>query len=391
MKLPGAETEVLKAKELGQRAARAAAILKKGEGQAAFLRSTAALKGKLPVADFTPPEVGLTPGDTTNLFNTIRASKQIPYFQKLNTSTSLSKLLLGQLPTRGEIALLEEVFGSDLVKAILAKRPLGAKAWETFLDVWNIPRSVLASWDFSAPLRQGAVLAPRQRGIWFRSMKPMFDAFKSEKVALEVDRAIKTSPFAELRAESGLFQAPITGVGARLVAREEAFVSNIARYIPLVRRSERAYVTYLNKLRADTFDKIVTGWETQGVAATRKDFKELALFINRATGRGTLGKLEDSAPFLSGILFSPRLQASRLTLANSLFTGSAPVRAEAAKTLISFVGTGMSILGLAKVAGADVKTDPRSADFGKIRIGKTNLDICSGLQQYARIIAQLTT
>ncbi len=385
-----AETQILKHEELSQRVAVGARILEAGEGRQAFIQAKAPLKGKLPQAEFTPPEAGLTPDDITGLFNKIRDS-EILYFTKLNTSEALEKLLLGQIPTRGEIALLEKVFGTDFARALLAKRPLGTKAWETFLDVWNIPRAILASWDLSAPLRQGAVLAPKHFKEWASGLKPMVKAFAKEKHALDVDRAIQTGKYAELRAEAGLYHAPISGVGSKLTEREEMFVSNLARYIPLVRRSERAYITYLNKLRSDVFDTTVSMWERTNFKATEKDFKELALFINRASGRGSLGKLEDSAPFLSGVFFSPRLQASRITIANSLFTGTTKVRKEAAATLASFVGAGISVLALADLAGAEVGKNPLSADFGKIKIGKTRLDIWGGFQQYARFLSTLVT
>jgi hypothetical protein len=47
-----------------------------------------------------------------------------------------------------------------------------------------------------------------------------------------------------------------------------------------------------------------------------------------------------------------------------------------------------TVLGLAKLAGADVGTNMRSADFGKIKIGDTRIDIMGGFQQYIRTAAQ---
>jgi len=47
-----------------------------------------------------------------------------------------------------------------------------------------------------------------------------------------------------------------------------------------------------------------------------------------------------------------------------------------------------STLTLAKMAGAEVGLDPRDANFGKIIIGKTRLDIMGGFQQYIRAAAQ---
>jgi hypothetical protein len=120
------------------------------------------------------------------------------------------------------------------------------------------------------------------------------------------------------------------------------------------------------------------------------DYDELATFINRATGRGGLGPLEDSAVILNGLLFSPRLQASRIALLGSLLSGSSRTKGAAAQALVGFVSTGMLIIGLSKLAGAKVSGNPLSTDFGKIQIGKTRLDIWGGFQPYARFIAQFT-
>jgi hypothetical protein len=67
------------------------------------------------------------------------------------------------------------------------------------------------------------------------------------------------------------------------------------------------------------------------------------------------------------------------------------VRKEAIKSLLGFAATGTSLLALAKAGGADVVTDPRNADFGKIKVGNTRVDPWGGFQQYVRLAAQLVT
>jgi hypothetical protein len=47
------------------------------------------------------------------------------------------------------------------------------------------------------------------------------------------------------------------------------------------------------------------------------------------------------------------------------------------------------VLGLAAAAGADVETDPTSADFAKIKVGDTRYDISAGRNPYIRAIAQM--
>ncbi len=48
-------------------------------------------------------------------------------------------------------------------------------------------------------------------------------------------------------------------------------------------------------------------------------------------------------------------------------------------------------LWLAKMAGADVGVDPRSADFAKIKLGDTRIDIAGGFQQYLVLASRIVT
>ena len=386
--------EGLKHEELVRRSGRASDILDSAEGREAFARSKSALRGELPKAEFAPPELQMTDQEIKGLFNQIKDS-ELQFFQKLNTAEALEKLLAGTLPARFEIQRLENMFGSALAKAILDKRPGGAKAWENILEAMNLPRAVLASWDLSAPLRQGALLFWGQPAQSLPALKPMVQAFASERLTKIIDENIKAGKFAELREQAGLFQADIFSESLGLTAREENFMSRtvqklpdllenlagrkilpitkpIAEIIRVIRRSERAFATYLNKLRADVFDSYAQQWE--GIGKTLKDYKDLANVINIMTGRGPLGALSKSAPILSAGFFSPRLQAARVTLVPvtiKAFATKSAVRKILARNIIAFVSANFTIMTLAVLAGADVEDDPRSADRGKIKIGNT--------------------
>lgn len=53
------------------------------------------------------------------------------------------------------------------------------------------------------------------------------------------------------------------------------------------------------------------------------------------------------------------------------------------------MGTGIALA--AKAAGMEVEVDPRSSDFGKIKVGDTRYDIWGGFVQYVTLISRLAT
>lgn len=252
----------------------------------------------------------------------------------------------------------------------------------------------MSTLDLSAPLRQGVFLTGRRE--FYSAFASMFKQFGSERAfrgVMDDIRARETYPLME---ESGL---SLTNLGHDLSQREEAFMSQWAERIPVygraVRASERGFSGFLNKLRADTFDDLVRRSTAAGVdfQANPKALSDIASFVNAATGRGNLGALNSSAPLLNGLLFSPRLIASRVTLLNPAYYAqlSPVVRQEAIKSLLTFGTLATSVLTMFKMGGADVETDPRSSDFGKIKIGNTRYDILGGFSQYVTLGARLAT
>ena len=149
----------------------------------------------------------------------------------------------------------------------------------------------------------------------------------------------------------------------------------------------------MNKLRADTVDDIVSQAKKSGVELTPNLLDSAARFVNSASGRGDLGVLNKAATVLNAAFFSPRLIASRLNLLNPVYYSKLDpfVRKEALKSVLSSAGIITGIATMAKLGGLDVGTDPRSADFLKVKSGNTRWDIGGGFAQYIRLIAQLVT
>jgi len=387
--LQGQQTSLYKA-ERARRAGAIAGIGKNVPGEKGYFAQLGQLKGELPKVNFEGIRTSLNQSDVDSLFNHVENHRLLTPFEKISAKGGLAKIMGeegGQLPTKGEIRLLSEVFPKEFIDTILEKRPWGQKFLDKAGEALNIPRSLMASFDLSAPLRQGVFLIGKPKQ-WGPAFKDMFKHAFSEKSYQGLLENIQTRPTYQLMRESKL---AITDMSKFMDKREERFMSNWAEQIPgigkIVRGSDRAYTGFLNKLRADVFDDLVNklGKEQAG---------DIAKFVNSATGRGELPQvLKNSQALLNGAFFSPRLMFSRINMMNPQYyvSLSPAVRKEAIKSLLTFGGTVASVLGLAGLSGAEIGTDARSAGFAKIKTGNTRYDILGGFQQYAVLAYRLAT
>jgi hypothetical protein len=180
------------------------------------------------------------------------------------------------------------------------------------------------------------------------------------------------------------------GLSSLARAREEAYLSRFVEGIPGIRLSQRTFNTFGNKIKVDLAEKAVNNWRRDGVEVTPEMIDSLNRFLNVFTGRGSLGKYEPMADTLNIVFWSPRLLASRIQA--PLLLADPVVRKMAAQNLAATFGLGVSILGVVKASGlGSVELDPRSSDFGKIRIGRARIDFWGGFQPIARYMAQIAT
>lgn len=393
------QREKLISKEKARRVAIAEKLRYTGSPKEGALRSRGALKGEYAVPDFEAPAINAV--DQYYLMASVRNSN-MPHFRYRNTIDALMKVFSGELPTRGEIDLLQKHFGSGIAKALLGKRPLSAKAWEGLFNALNLPRATLASMDLSFPLRQGIILAPGHPKQWIKSFGRMLKAArfgeKGKNYARYLEDMAENSRYAGLRRKAGLeiTEWGLTGAPtSTLPTREEQFYSSLAEWIPGVKWSERTFTTMSNQLRINVFDDVARSWQLSGITFDKNPqaYTKLAQFLNHATGRGSLWKFQSLATEMNALMFSPRYQISRPQVIYDAFAslGNAPARRVIARDLVKFVGAGATGLALAKMGGAEVETDPRSSDFGKVKVGNTRLDFWAGYQQIARLVAQLAT
>lgn len=322
-------------------------------------------------------------------------------WEKIRAAEGLTRLLGGEIPQAKQLVLLEEVYGSELIRNILRKRGLGMKAKDFLVELANLPRALLATADMSAFLRQGIIEVVAHPKISAKAIGKTFKFAFSPKAFNQWFKDVKSDPLYSLMRKSGLAITDPSKAG--MVEREEAFISRFLQKTPIVRVpiefAERAYVGFLNKLRVDIFKVWSDELLSKGFSPVKDSqlFKSVANVVNTFTGRGSIGKLNKITPELNIAFFSPRLISARFNAMNPWWYYKMPkeIRMKAISDFAKFVGVGLTTLALIKLWDKDdeidVETNPRSSDFGKIRIGDTRWDIWGGFQQWARVFAQLIT
>jgi len=342
--------------------------------------------------------------DVNQLINEIQGNTGLDTPEKFRAETAIVKALQGELLQNNEINLLSKVWGPEFGRSLSNKFSVGGRPVSWLAQGVDATKSLVTAGHFSAPLRNALMLA--HRGEFWSSMNEMLQSFVNEGNAARINSAIKSLPDYELMQRTRLAITDLTPTNV-----EDALRSRITEKIPVygkywIKPGNRAYMTYLNTVRASTFQNLVDSYAAiaerlpdpqlrlEANPRTNMVFaQELSDYVNNATGRGSLGKFESSANALNMFFMSPRMQAARVQMVKQLFAGSTPpqVRKEVIKSIAMLLSAGTALGGLAMMSGfGDVSANPTSADFGKIKVhdSETRLDPWEGNQQYIVALAK---
>ena len=269
----------------------------------------------------------------------------------------------------------------------MTKTPEELTRWQHFNEYLNMPRTLLTMGDLGHLHRQLGVFEVAENASWRSAAKSAVDMLMSEKhMGLSQERRWSRPSYAVAKAAK-LWESPFENLAD--VGRKEEFFAGagpIERWakgkIPglkqigqMARAGERSYVEAGNVARFEIFDKY---YNLYGDKLSLDAYKELANFLNKGSGRGSLGGFERSAGTLSGLLFAPRWRMSRIQMYGSLFAKSPEVRKIAAKNLAGYVFSRAAFYGALIAAGGIATSDPDSSDFGKVKFGNTRIDVMSG-------------
>lgn len=285
---------------------------------------------------------------------------------------------------------------------LLKKDPVSTTR-EEISKLAGAAKGIKASLDNSAIFRQGWRTLFTNPKIWadnaVKSFTDIVGQLKVKPNDSTIIDGVKAEIYSRPNARNGTFKNMKLDIGNL----EEAFPTALPEKIPLFGRlykaSETAYTGFLYRMRADIADKMIGIATEQGVnLADKKEAESIGKLINSLTGRGYLGSAEKIGKEINTIFFSPKMLKSSFDFltAHQLQKGVTPfVRKQAATNLVKVIGGIATIMSISETLHpGSIELDPRSADFGKIKIGDTRFSIGGGMESLvtlaARIVQQST-
>lgn len=275
-------------------------------------------------------------------------------------------------------------------------------------STFGLAKSLKTTFDMSALGRQGFPALMTHPTVWAKNTLKQFKDWgkalgKGGESVIDISNA---DMIARDLAINGTYRrAGLKVYGAMDNFWEEQFPKSflkaknkIGGKVPVhpMQAAEAAFTAFQQRNRADMFDMLYEQALDAHIDVTDDTFlKALGNRVNTLTRAGSVPKQlgADAQKFLNLTFFSPQMFFSNFgLLGGHVLTGGAGragtvlskelnfIRKESAKDLIKMAVASASALVAANAAtGGKVELDPRSSDFGKIRIGDTRFDLTGGL------------
>ena len=254
-------------------------------------------------------------------------------------------------------------------------------------SVLGATKGLVASFTSHAPLKHGFMSLFEDPKDWAKNYVNQFTDAVKQISGKDVMSAIRAEGYSRENAMNGIYDKWIPG---ELTKSNEEFHSGLVEKIPILgsrlyKGSKTMFDGFNLKMRMDLVDHYVNIVKKMGLdpqdPETAKAWGKLAI---DQTG----GKTTNPDNLAGNFLFSQRLlksEANNLTMHLFDKTATKAVKVQSAKTLAKVItGVAAVIYTANKLHPGTAETDPRSANFGKLKVGDTRFDISGG---YSSVIS----
>lgn len=263
-------------------------------------------------------------------------------------------------------------------------------------------KGVKASFDNSALFNQGGKIKFTNPKIWAENaVKSFSDIMTQVKDGTESNR-VMDGIMADIMSRKNSMDGTYRKMKLDVGMDEEAFPTTLPEKLPafgrLYKASEVAYNGFLRRCRADIADKMIEIAKDQDIDLNDKfQAESIGRLVNSLTGRGTLGKAEGFGKSINNVFFSPKKLAADidvLTAHRGWQRGAGEIsdfaKKQASMNLLKYIAGTATIMQIGHMLmPKSTELDPRSSDFGKIKIGDTRFDISGGSASLATLAARL--
>lgn len=281
----------------------------------------------------------------------------------------------------------------DLEDYIYKLAPEKQSAVQKVVNYLNFSKAAMASFDLSAPGRQGWGFISRKE--WWKSWGKMIEGL-DKNAARKIEARMIADPDYNRAVQDGL---QLSKMGREAKYKEDTLASDVLQdLIPGMAESQAAYTIFLNNVRFTSYKRVLAQAAAAGedIRPGSKASKDIASVINSFSGAGQIkvkGQDIMADPISQTVIWSPKRLMSTVQMFNPVRMAklSPTARKEHIRNLAGMVGTTVTLLGLADAMGAEAELDPRSSDFGKVKVGDTRYDLSGGNASFITLVARVLT
>jgi len=263
----------------------------------------------------------------------------------------------------------------------------------------EVSRALLTTWDNSMIGRQGMKILTTESRIWAknsaRSFKHLVDVMGSDKEVMKINRA-------GIRGRDNFINGVYEKFDFRpLEVVEEDIPTTVLERLPFgigktFEASNVAFSVGMMNNKADVFDTYIDIIrENHGLESTTEvpdiEGRNLTKLVDALGSRSKIGSggktSEELSQWLNVGFFAIKNAKSNALTVTGHFGGFALdkgtfARSKARQNMGKTWASMATVLAVAHAMGASIEKDPRSSDFGKIRIGALRVDITGGMGSY---------
>lgn len=251
--------------------------------------------------------------------------------------------------------------------------------------------ALVASLDNSFLGRQGIHALFTHPTVWWDGAIHSFTDFGKTIGGREMMDALMADVYSNPNYINGSYD-----IAKILPKSEEQFPTSLPERIwglgRVFKASEVAFKGSAIRMRTGLYDLVSDIADRNGVDMTDKyQIESVGRLVNSLTARGQFGKVGES-PIVKMVLWAPRMLKANFDVLTA-HTGqdiSPFARKQAAVNLVKVVATTAGIMTIANaIKPGSAELDPRSANFGKIKVGNTTFDFTGGAGSLITLASRL--